>query len=377
MNRFAAITQLAVFEAVNAVTGEHASYLGTVPQARGASAEAAAVSAAHAVLRHYFPDRATLLDAARAKSLARIAGGPAKHLGIETGKAAAALMIAARTNDGSESPEFYLPASSSPGDWQLTPGCPPAGGVFLHARKVRPFALRSADQFRSDPPPELTSARYARDYKEVQSVGSRQSPDRPPDRAAVVKLYAAAGDAVLWNPIARQLAKARKDSVSRNARTLALLNMALTDAGIAVMETKYHYVFWRPETAIVAGDTDGNDRTDPDASFQPFIPAPCFPSYPSGHASTSYAAREVLERIFGRRGHDITVASAAEPDIVLKYTRLKDITTDIDDARVYGGIHFRFDQDGGAEQGRLVGTYVYENRLRPVRECMCGDTDLR
>ena len=107
----------------------------------------------------------------------------------------------------------------------------------------------------------------------------------------------------------------------------------------------------------------------------PFIPAPCFPSYPSGHASTSYAAREVLERIFGRRGHSIIVSTPAVPDVILNYTTLKDITSDIDDARVYGGIHFRFDQEGGAEQGRLVGAYVYRHGLGRTPGCTCDDDE--
>jgi hypothetical protein len=367
MNRLAAITHVAIFEAVNAATGDYTPYLGTVPPARGASAAAAAVSAAHIVLRHYVPDRAASLDAARMYSLAQLPEGSAKDRGIALGETAAAQMIAARSNDGSEPPEFYLPSASGPGEWQVTPGCPPLGGVFLHWRSVRPFALRGGDQFRAEPPPALTSARYTRDYKEVQAVGSRDSTGRPQDRADVARLYAAVGDAVLWNAIARQLAEAQRDTLSRNARTFALLNMALSDAGVAVMDTKYHYNFWRPETAIVAAETDGNDKTEPADSYVPFIATPCFPSYPSGHASTSYAAREVLERSFGRREHAITVSSPAEPGIVVKYTRIKDITSDIDDARVYGGIHFRFDQEGGADQGRHVGRYVYQHWLRPVR----------
>jgi hypothetical protein len=375
MNRFAAITQLAVFEAVNAVAGEHRSYLGTRNPSRGASAEAAASAAAHGVLRHYFPDRGAFLDAALARSLGRIPDGPAKAGGITIGDTAAARAIAARAHDGSEPPEFYLPSSSNPGEWQLTPDCPPTGGFFLHWRNVTPFALRRADQFRSAPPPQFIRSRYRRDYKEVQEVGGRDSAERPQDRANVVHLYAALGDATLWNPIASQLAAARRHSLADNARTFALLNMALSDAGVAVMDTKYSYNYWRPETAIVGGAIDDNDRTDPDASFVPFIPAPCFPSYPSGHASTSYAAREVLERIFGSRGHAIVVSTPAVPNVVLKYARLKDITSDIDDARVYGGIHFRFDQEEGAEQGRQVGAYVYRHGLRPTQGCSCDDEE--
>ncbi len=369
MNRIAAITHVAIFEAVNAVTGGHKSYLGTLHRSPGASAEAAAITAAHGVLRHYLPAHATMLDGARVRSLTMVPDGPAKAAGITVGEDAAARMIAARENDGSEPPEFYLPSSSDPGEWQLTTDCPPAGGVFLQWRNVRPFVLRRAEQFRSDAPPALNSSRYTRDYKEVKAVGGRDSTERPDDRADVVRMYAAVGDAILWNPIARQLATARHSSLSQNARTFALLNMALSDAAVAVLETKYHYNFWRPETAIPGAASDGNKRTDPDSSFVPFISTPCFPSYPSGHATSSYAAREVLERIFGRRGHSLIVSTPAIPELILRYTTLGDITSDIDDARVYGGIHFRFDQEGGAEQGRLLGAYVYRHGLRPAHDC--------
>ena len=162
--RFAAITQLAVFEAVNAIDKDFDPYLGTLAAPPTASAEAAAVAAAHAVLKNYFPANAAALDAARATSLAGIADGIRKQEGISVGEAAAAAMIALRTDDGSAPPEFYLPASSNPGEWQLTPSCPPAGGVLLQWRNLRPFAIETTDQFRAAPPPALTSRRYARDY---------------------------------------------------------------------------------------------------------------------------------------------------------------------------------------------------------------------
>jgi hypothetical protein len=152
------------------------------------------------------------------------------------------------------------------------------------------------------------------------------------------------------------------------ARTLALLNMAINDGLIASMETKYFYQFWRPVTAIRAGDTDGNARTDADFGFTPFITTPAFPSYPSAHASAGYAAREVLERSGGVGIQSITLANVTLPDVILHYTTLQQITEDIDDARVYGGIHFRFDQEAGAWQGRHVGEYVYMHNLRPKRE---------
>ena len=140
--------------------------------------------------------------------------------------------------------------------------------------------------------------------------------------------------------------------------------MAISDALVSVMETKYHYVFWRPITAIRAGDSDDNPRTEPDPVWTPFIVTPCFPSYPSAHASASNAARTIAERIFGSGPHDITLSHPAVPDVILHYTRFQQITDDIDDARVYGGIHFRFDQEVGGRLGRRVGSYVYRNNLR-------------
>ncbi|MGH8188608.1 MAG: vanadium-dependent haloperoxidase, partial [Steroidobacteraceae bacterium] len=285
--RFAAITQLAVFEAVNAIDKDFDPYLGTVAAPGTASTEAAAVAAAHAVLKNYFPANASALEGARAASLARITDGIPKQEGIAVGEAAAAAMIALRTADGSGPAEFHVPASAEPGEWQLTPSCPPAGGVLLQWRNLRPFAIETTDQFRSAPPPALTSKRYARDYNEVKRLGGVDSPFRPQDRADVARFYAATAPVPVWNAAASQIAVEQGRSMSENARALALLNMAISDAQASVFETKYHYDFWRPETAIRAGDTDGNLLTRADPDFTPFVLTPCFPSYGSGHGSSS------------------------------------------------------------------------------------------
>jgi len=139
-----------------------------------------------------------------------------------------------------------------------------------------------------------------------------------------------------------------------------------------VMETKYHYTFWRPETAIRAGDTDGNPRTDPDPGFVPFIVTPCFPSHGSGHGSASNAARAILEGTFGLGPHSITLTTPQLPGLILHYTHFEEITSDIDDARVYGGIHFRTDQTAGARQGRSVGRYLYDHNLQPLPAVNAG-----
>ena len=179
-----------------------------------------------------------------------------------------------------------------------------------------------------------------------------------------IPLGAAVPSQAAWNPIARQIAARSRRALSDNARLVALLNMAMNDALIAVIESKYRYPWWRPETAIRAGDTDGNPATEPDPGFQPFIPTPCHPSYPSAHASASRAAREVLEHLFGDKRHSVVLSTAALPTVELRYTRLRQVTRDIDDARIYGGVHFRFDQQTGSRQGQRVGAYIVAHKLR-------------
>jgi hypothetical protein len=355
--RFAAITQLAVFEAVNSIDRDFEPYLGTINAPPGASPEAAAVAAAYTVLENYFPGNASALNAAYATSLASIPDGSAKQQGIGVGEAAAAALIALRTGDGSTPPAFYSPASSAPGAWQPTPSCPPAGGLLLQWRNLRPFAIERADQFRSAPPPALTSERYARSYNEVMRVGSVDSLFRPQDRSDVALFYAATAPVPVWNSAAVQVAIEQGRTMSENARALALMDVAIADASASVFDTKYAYDFWRPETAIHAS---GN------TTWQPYIVTPCFPSYGSAHGSLSNAARKVLERVYGPRNHLITLSNPAVTGVILQYQTFEQITHDISDARVYGGIHFRFDQETGAEQGRRVGEYVHQHILRRV-----------
>ena len=373
--RLMAITQLAVFEAVNAITGDYQPYLGTVVAPAGASADAAAVAAAYQVLKNYFP-LAPNLDTDYTAALAVIPDGSAKSGGIATGQAAAAQMILLRLGDGSSPPQFDLPTSTDPGVWRLTPSCPAAGGVGFQWQNMTPFGVPSVPgsqawiaQFAPGPPPALTSTRYARDYNEVKRVGNVSSDltERPPDRADVARFYATSSPSFVFNLAARQVASAEGTSLSQNARALALLNMASNDSLVASFWTKYHYKLWRPETAIFEGNFDGNPKTDGDVTFKPYILTPCFPSYPSNHGSASNSAAEILRRAYGADGHDITMANAAVPGVTFHYTSFNQITNDISDARVYGGIHFRFDQEAGADLGRDIGTYVYKHNLRRAK----------
>jgi hypothetical protein len=331
--RAMAAVQGAVFEAVNSITGKYEPYFPTTSRApAGASAEAAAVAAAQGVLTWLFPAQSASLLALREASLAAIADGQSKIDGVAAGEAAAASMIAARTDDGSAPPLFWTPPSFAPYEWQKTPSCPAQGGLFYHWKNVKPYGIQSSSQFRAPPPPTLDSDRYAIDYDEVQTVGSATSPYRPPDRANVALIYAATPPHRAWNDVARQIIATRQDGITKTARTLALMNMTLSDGHITVFETKYFYRTWRPETAIPRGDEDGNPLTIA-GPFVPFVVTPCF----------------------------------AVPGVVLHYDDLNEIVRDVADARVYGGIHFRFDQVAGAAMGRNVANYNDSHILRKIR----------
>jgi hypothetical protein len=370
--RYAAIVQLAVFESVNAITGEYHPYLGTIVAPPGACPEAAAIQAAYHVLNTYFPMSATTLAAERAKSLASIPDGQAKTDGIATGDAAALAMIALRANDGSSPAQFKIPGPPVPGEWQATPSCPimngVAVGIAFQWQYITPFGIRRASDFLLDPPPALASRAYAKTYNEVMTVGGIDSTERPQDRANVALFYAAASPTQVFNQAVQQVAQERWHSLSENAQALALMNMAVNDSLVAAFLNKYLYNFWRPETAIHAGATDGNPKTDPDPSFVPFVTTPCFPSYPSNHGSAANSAAEVLRRIYGEGGHSMTLSNSTVPDIVLQYTTFEQITDDISDARVYGGIHFRTDQVAGQRLGDAIGKAVYQNNLRRMHD---------
>lgn len=362
-SRAGAIVQLAVFEAVNAIVGDYEPYLGTIAAPPGASPDAATIAAAHRTLVTLYPGSATALNDSRTASLATVPDGPAKDDGIAVGEAAAVAMLLLRANDGSAQAASvpYTPGTN-PGDWQ------PAPPAFAAASLpgwglVTPFGLEEGSQFRLPPPPGIRTGKYAHDYNEVKLVGKSDSAFRPQDRTDVARFFAAASPVQTWNPPARQVSLAQGRTLSENARIFALLAMAVGDASIASYESKYYYNFWRPLTAIWGGDSDNNLLTDPDGSWFPLLPTPAFPSYPSAHATLSGAARRVLERVFGKQGHAITLNNPTL-GITLNYTAFKQICDDIDDARVYGGIHFRFEQEAGARQGKDVGNYILDHYLR-------------
>jgi hypothetical protein len=356
-----------MFEAVNAIAREFQPYAVRLDPIDGASAEAAAIAAAHAALIQLYPEQRALLDAGRDASLAAIADGAAKRDGIALGHAAAEAMLKLREHDGAAAAiaAIYQPLAG-PGYWTPTPtafrpALDPGWGT------VRPFIMATGSQFRPGPPPELTSRQYARDFQEIKDVGSIASATRSQEQTDLARLWIATGPQN-WNPIARQAASARVMTLAETARLFALLNMAGADAFIASWDAKYEHSQWRPLTGVRAADLDGNRDTEPDPSWTPLLATPPFPDYIAGHTTYAGAAQRVLERTFGKRpGHDLSLTSATAPGVTRTYTTFRKIALDVVEARILGGIHWRTSSVEGLHVGQAIGRLAVERFLQPSR----------
>ena len=236
-------------------------------------------------------------------------------------------------------------------------------GLFFHWQFVKVWRQRVSVSRRSsagDP-----GGKYAKTSMR-RLRWAHNSTVRTEHEADVARFYAAQPPHRGWNLVARQLASARADEITRTARMLAMLNMSLADGHITVFETKYHYRGWRPETAIQRASEDGNDKTAADPGWRPYVTTPCFPGYPSAHGVGGGAARTILGRAYGRKHHDIIMSDDAIPNVVLHHTDLMDITDDVAIARIAGGIHVRVDQDVADRMGADVARYDDEHWLLPV-----------
>ena len=349
--RSMAITQLAVLDALRA-----AQAAGAPPS----SFDAAVIAAAHDALVGLQPDAAAGVDAALATGLAKIAEGEPKKQGIAIGQTTAADLLAQRKGDGSDAKIDYDPTAGA-GVWVPTPPkFMPAFGVQWGS--VAPFVLKTGDQFRPEAPAALDSTRYRADLHEVLEMGAAASSARPPAMTDVAKFWVISA-VQGWNPAARQASLARKQTLLENARTFSLLNLAMNDALIACFDAKYTYKRWRPVTAIRAGIGDIKATAD----WLPLIVTPPHPSYPSAHACAAGAAQAVLERSFGADGHALMLTSSAAPGVTFEYASFAEIADQIDDARVYGGIHTRQDQEAGRALGQKVGRYVWETLAQTMQ----------
>jgi hypothetical protein len=385
----AAIVQAAVFDAVNGIDPRYTP-LHVAPAApAGASARAAAVQAAYATLVQLFPTQKALFDARRFVSLAALAAreDPAAIAsGVAWGQSVAEQIIAWRSTDGTNVvlPPFL--GGSGPGVWRPTPPgfAPGAAQAFATAT---PWVLTSPSQFRPAGFPPLTSAAYAADFNEVKLMGRATSTARSTDQTTLALFWASASSPVyLWDTVALSLLNRddeeardgvdRSDSSTRpdrsdgrrghslvsHARLLALVNIAMADAFIAIWDSKYFYVLWRPITAIALADTDGNPATTEDPTWLPLVVTPPYPSYASGLVGVSTAAATVLSAEFGEHTH-FTMKS----DLLLGVTRsFRSFSAAIDeavDARVFAGIHYRFDDLDARTCGTSVASYILDHAV--------------
>jgi hypothetical protein len=340
----------AVYDAVNAIDGGYDGYLLNSRIASPFdSKEAAAATAAYRVLLKLVPGQQAALDAQYAGSLATIPDGTAKARGIAVGEAAAAAMIAARTDDGRFG-AYRFPVGSAPGQWQpVLPGF--VNDPFAWLKDVKPFLLRSGSQFRSDGPLDVTSRKYARELEEVKSLGSATSTTRTADQTHAAR-YWAENPPATWSRVFRTLSAQQGLSITENARLFAMLYMSGADALITVWNDKAHYVFWRPITAIRQADADGNPGTTADADWLPLIPNPPYTEHSSGHSALSSSFVATLHDFFGT--DRIGWTDTNNGGLTRSFTRFSQAIDEVVDARVWSGIHFRTADEQGAKIGRQI-----------------------
>src|SRR6266700_3108142 len=290
-NYLAAIVHAAIYDAVNAIDRGHQVYNVEITAPAGASTEAAAAAAAHGALVKLVPDQQLALDAALASSLKALPDGQAKTDGIAVGTEAAAKTVAARAADGRDAKVPYVPASA-PGSWQPTPPyMSPASGVQFGA--VKPFFLKSADQFALPGPLAITSTECAKEINEVRELGSADSTKRTAAQTAVA-IFWTDSPTHIYGEVAQAASKEHKLSVADNARLFAMMQMAIADGSIASWSAKYKYNVMRPITAIRDAAAQGNTGIAVDQSWEPLIVTPPHPDYPSAHAVSTGAAVMVL-----------------------------------------------------------------------------------
>jgi hypothetical protein len=409
-SRAMAIVHIAIFDAVNAVAGGHRSYTGLPPAPDGTSMTAAVAQAAHDALAALFPSQRATFDGLLAEDLRQIRDGRAKASGIHFGRRAAAAILALRANDGSQHTEPRVGVdfitSNEPGKWRQDPISQIPLALGAHWGGVKPFVLKSADQFGVPPPPALDSPEYTAAFDEVKRLGGDgvvTPTERTPDQTIAAIYWAYDGTPSLcapprlYNQLAVHIADQMGSNAAEIARLLALVNVAMADAGIAVWESKYSYQFWRPVTGIRESDEgtgptgagDGNPATMGDPPFSPLgAPAsnlngpnftPPFPAYPSGHAGFGGALFQTLRNFYRTDNIAFTFVSDefngmtrdnngdVRPHIPRSFSSLSEAEEENGQSRIYLGIHWAFDKTDGIAQGRRVADYVFQNAFVPLR----------
>jgi PAP2 superfamily len=376
--RTLAMVHVAIFDAVNGIDRVYEPYYVDKLAPPGACLPAAAAMAAYTVLGGLHPERRAQYDAALADSLAGIPSGPAKTNGKAWGQSVGEAILRLRQNDGADAIVPYVP-SDEIGMWRPTP---PAFAPALLPQWpfVRPFAMYTGDQFRVEPPPPLSSAAFAAAYDEVKELGRSDSEARTAEQTEIAFFWEDGAGSVSppghWQVIAQDLARRHRNDMLENARLFALLSIAQADGAISSWDSKYAYEHFRPITAITEdADQDGNPATELDPTWTPLIPTPPFPSYTSGHSTFSSVSARILARFYGT---DTIAFAGASPDaqrwptilpgVMRRWTSLSQAAEEAGQSRIYGGIHWQYDNQPALAVGRALGNFVFDNLLRPL-EC--------
>ena len=352
-----AIVHTAIYDAVEAIHPRYTAFASR-PQRHGPASEyAAAASAGYEALVALYPGSKPALDTALAASLAYVHDGKAKDNGVAIGKEAADAVLALRANDGRNAGGTFT-TSGGIGVWVPTPpGFLPPATPWV--RFITPWTMSSPSQFRPGPPPSLDSELWIRDYSETKALGAKVGSTRTPEQTDI---------GVFWSDVPqlqvdrywRGIAIDQRLSLEENARFFAMLTVARSDAAIGCWDAKFHYVFWRPVTAIRAGG--GNPALASDPSWLSNVITPNHPEYPAAHGCVSSASVHTLQAFFGTDDLHFTADSNAAglTTPVRTYDRFSDLLEEVKRARVYGGMHYR----NSTEQGALLGERVVQQMLR-------------
>jgi len=349
-NRVMAIVHTAAFEAANAIAHRYPAPLLKLEAAKGASVDAAIAAAFDLALAQLVPAQKPAIEDAYKKFTAKIADGPAKDAGVATGIAAATQLLALRAADGASTQEAYRPYTTA---GVYVPTTVPAVPQWPGRNPC--WNMTSASQFRPGPPPALSSALWARDYNEIKAVGAKLSATRTAEQTAMARFWEATRPTI-YHGVVRSVAGMPGRDVLQNARLFAVATQAADDAIVAVFDGKYTYAFWRPITAIRNGDIDGNDATERDPSWRPFIETPMHPEYPCAHCIVAAAFGEVLRAEIGAGPvPTLTTTSPTADNVARSWTSIEAFVQEVGNARIYDGVHFRNSTEVGAAMGQKIG----------------------
>ena len=360
-HRMLAIVQVAVFEAVNSIEPRYVPWSSRMTAPAGASVEAAVAAANRATLTALMPSEKAAVEAAYQAALQALPEGAAKTDGIALGEKAAAQALARAATDGGGAADNY--------QWQTAPGRYVATVVPAAVTWPRrtPWVMTRADQFRPGPPPDLASELWARDLREVRTLGAKNSTARTAAQTDIARFWEETRPMVYY-PLLKAIGQLPGRTVVQNARLYAVAGVAIDDALIAVFDAKYAYNFWRPITAIRVERPAGGSRTVADPGWTPFISTPMHPEYPCAHCVVSGALGAVLrEEMRGQPMPRLSSTSPTLPGMVREWDSAEAFMDEVRMARIYDGVHYRNSTEVGNQLGMAVGTLVQQRFAAPAR----------